>query len=205
VPLPDGLATIVLTGTYLAADGSPLGGQVSFTPSSVLSDATGQVIISGTAVAVRLGPAGSFSISLPCTDDGGLAPSGWQWHARVDVTGAETAFWFEFPSSLAPAADMTEITPLPVAPEPLFEYVSYVNGHSGNVDLTLADLAPLVVGGGVTLATSATSGFLYLASCAGVPTGTPAAQGSAVPLVIDTVHSQIWAYISGSWKALTLS
>lgn len=55
------------------------------------------------------------------------------------------------------------------------------------------------------LPTTATTGFLYIPSCAGVPTGTPVTQTGLVPLVIDSVSSQIYGYISGSWKAITLS
>ena len=65
--------------------------------------------------------------------------------------------------------------------------------------LTLLQSAP------AALPTTATTGFLYIPSCAGPPTGTPVALTGLVPLVIDSTDGQIWAYISGSWKAITLS
>lgn len=65
--------------------------------------------------------------------------------------------------------------------------------------LTLLQSAP------AALATTATTGFLYLPSCAGAPTGTPVTQTGLVPLVLDTTDNQIWAYLGGAWKAITLS
>jgi hypothetical protein len=60
-------------------------------------------------------------------------------------------------------------------------------------------------GGGVilaggALATSATSGFLYVRSCAGTPTGTPTTEGSAVPIVVDTTNHKLYFYSGGSWR-----
>lgn len=55
------------------------------------------------------------------------------------------------------------------------------------------------------LATTATTGFLYVPSCAGPPTGTPVTQTGLVPLVLDSTDNQLWAFLAGSWKAITLS
>ena len=65
--------------------------------------------------------------------------------------------------------------------------------------LTLLQSAP------AALATTATTGFLYAPTCPGPPTGTPVTQAGFVPLVIDSVSGQLYGYISGAWKAITLS
>ncbi len=49
------------------------------------------------------------------------------------------------------------------------------------------------------LATTATSGFLYIPICAGTPTGVPEAIAGAVPLVFDTVAGKLWIYTGGVW------
>lgn len=49
------------------------------------------------------------------------------------------------------------------------------------------------------IATNATDGFLYIATCAGTPTGTPTAQTGRVALVYDTSAHQFWIY-DGGWK-----
>ena len=58
--------------------------------------------------------------------------------------------------------------------------------------------------------TTATDGFLYVASCAGAPTGVPTSQGASgasIPLVIDTSTGtgKLWAYIGGSWVGIALA
>jgi hypothetical protein len=61
----------------------------------------------------------------------------------------------------------------------------------------------LVMGTGA-LATNATSGFLYLPSCAGAPTGTPATQSGTCAVIYDTTDNQLWIY-NGAWKAATFA
>lgn len=84
----------------------------------------------------------------------------------------------------------------------------------GNVKITLgstqrlllSNSGSLVLGNGSSaLATASTDGFLYLNSMAGTPSGTPTAQGVAVPVVLDTTGSKLWAYIGGAWKSVTLA
>lgn len=49
------------------------------------------------------------------------------------------------------------------------------------------------------LSTSATDGFIYLPSCAGVPTGVPTTFDASVPMVYNTSNSSVYTY-NGSWK-----
>lgn len=54
--------------------------------------------------------------------------------------------------------------------------------------------------GSAALALNATDGFIYVPSCAGVPTGVPTAQGAAtIPLVYDTVNLKLMARTGGAW------
>ncbi len=57
-----------------------------------------------------------------------------------------------------------------------------------------------VAWGGGTLATNATSGFLYLPTMAGIPTGTPVAQTGYAPIVIDTTDNKVCFYNGSAWK-----
>jgi hypothetical protein len=56
--------------------------------------------------------------------------------------------------------------------------------------------------GTAALGTTATTGFLVIPSCAGVPTGTPANGTSSVPLVYNTTGSALYAYTGGAWAAV---
>lgn len=66
--------------------------------------------------------------------------------------------------------------------------------------LTVSNAGNLVLGSGA-LTTSATDGFLYLASMAGVPTGTPSTNSGRVPLAYNTASNILYAYNSG-WQAI---
>lgn len=50
------------------------------------------------------------------------------------------------------------------------------------------------------IATTATTGFLYVASCAGTPTGTPAGHSGRVPLVVDTTNNKLYFYSNSAWR-----
>jgi hypothetical protein len=137
MPLPGDITTIVLTGTYLAADGSALAGQVSFAPSSVLTDTAGEVILGQFPLPARLQPGtGSFSVALPCTDNAGLSPAGWMWQAVIQVPGSFGHFWFLLPSTLGDTADISSVTPATEPPPPGSVFVSSVNGQSGAVTVS---------------------------------------------------------------------
>ena len=54
--------------------------------------------------------------------------------------------------------------------------------------------------GGTALATTATTGFAFIPSCAGVPTGVPVAQAGLVPMVIDSTDNRLYFYSGGAWR-----
>lgn len=54
--------------------------------------------------------------------------------------------------------------------------------------------------GNAALATNANDGFLYVASGAGTPTGTPTTATGRVAMYLDTTNSQLWFYLGGAWK-----
>jgi hypothetical protein len=55
------------------------------------------------------------------------------------------------------------------------------------------------------LATTATTGFVYVPTCAGAPTGVPVAKTGTIPLVVDSTDSKLYAYIGGAWVAVALA
>ena len=70
----------------------------------------------------------------------------------------------------------------------------------------LVDINNNVMVGNAALATNATNGFFFMKTCAGTPTGVPAAAGAGrVATIIDTTGSKLWAYIGGAWKSATFA
>ena len=61
------------------------------------------------------------------------------------------------------------------------------------------DNGNVVLGNQVALATNATSGFAYIPTCAGTPTGTPDAYTGKVACVYDTTNNKFCVY-NGAWK-----
>lgn len=63
------------------------------------------------------------------------------------------------------------------------------------------------LGAGTALATNATTGFVMVPSCAGVPSGAPVGFGAGnVPVIVDTTNFRIYAYMaSGAWKMAQLA
>lgn len=122
MPLPGGITTITVTGTYTNADGSAATGSVSFTPTTAVTDAAGRVIIPAASITAALSGTGSFSITLPCTDNTALNPIGWAWNVNVNVAGIygpQSSFTTFLASGLGSTVDISALSPIPgVAPGP---------------------------------------------------------------------------------------
>lgn len=58
----------------------------------------------------------------------------------------------------------------------------------------------VIAGGSAALATTATDGFLYVPTCAGVPTGTPTAVTGMAPIVVNTTNNKLYFYSGGAWR-----
>ena len=71
---------------------------------------------------------------------------------------------------------------------------------AGGTTHTLA-LSPV---GAAALATNATDGFLYIPSCAGVPTGTPTGRTGRLALVYDSSNNNLYVY-NTAWKKVALA
>lgn len=81
--------------------------------------------------------------------------------------------------------------------------------RSTGINITAVNIAPSVgmnaVMGAGALATNATSGFTWIPSCAGTPTGAPTAPyTNAAALVVDTTGSKLWVLVGSTWKSTSL-
>lgn len=67
---------------------------------------------------------------------------------------------------------------------------------------TLKTTGSFVLNSGA-LGTTATDGFLYIATCAGAPTGAPTAFTGRVAMVYDTTNNKLYVH-NGAWKSVAL-
>ncbi len=56
--------------------------------------------------------------------------------------------------------------------------------------------------GQAAIATTATTGFTYIATCAGTPSGTPVTVTGTIPVVFDTTNHKLYIF-DGTWKGGT--
>ncbi|MET9813163.1 polysaccharide deacetylase family protein [Streptomyces sp. NPDC006355] len=179
MPLPPGLSTVTVTGTYLHPDGRPYTGRLVFRPEpEVLTSAVHGTLVIGD-VEVVLDNAGQFTVSLLATDDPDVTPAGWTY--RV------TERWYDTPGRSYPLAlpaaastvDIADVAPTalaegeyvvvtgPAGPQgpagpkgdpgdPATNLVQSVNGEQGAVTLNAADVGADPAG----TATTAVSGHV---------------------------------------------
>lgn len=83
-------------------------------------------------------------------------------------------------------------------------YIAASSGGTNNYGL-YSNGSDVVLNGGGALATNATTGFTWLPSCAGVPTGAPALTVTgAVPFLVDTTNLRLYARIGATWRVAQL-
>ncbi len=80
----------------------------------------------------------------------------------------------------------------------LFAYNTSAGVWTNNSQLRV-DNSNVVVGE-AAVSTDASVGFLWVPSCAGIPTGTPASYPGRSPIVIDTTNHRFYFYSGGAWR-----
>lgn len=63
----------------------------------------------------------------------------------------------------------------------------------------------MLAGSGSALATSAVTGFPWIPSCAGAPTGAPVGPTGAIPMVYDSTNQKIWFRSGGTWRGVVVA
>ena len=76
---------------------------------------------------------------------------------------------------------------------------------SNGVTRIKVDVNGNVVAGAGTLATTATNGFMYIPSTAGVPTGAATAYSGFCPMVVDTTNLRLYIRVGTTWRRASLA
>lgn len=150
-----------MTGTFTDGSGNPLGGSVTFTPSTELTGPAGEIIIAQTAIVATVSSAtGEMTpATLACTDNATLFPQGWTWTVASAVPGAVQTVTVYLPHTLGSTVDLSALEPAGGIPSPSGTYVISVNGLSGSVSGMLGpgtmSASALAIASGAVIATSA--------------------------------------------------
>jgi hypothetical protein len=116
VALPSDLTSITVTGTYASITGAPLAGQVNFSLTTPVEDATGKVIFNAFTQSVTLSPAGTVSIVLPCTDNADLNPTNFTYLVTEVIPGLGRAYYVQLPHTLGSTVDLSALAPVSAPP-----------------------------------------------------------------------------------------
>lgn len=135
---PTGWDLVNVTGTYVARDGVPCAGSVTFSsPQLVLRSG---IIVPAADIVFTLDANGSFTGQIPATDDPNANPSGWVYTVTENVPGGRQGYLISAPHT-SPGIDLSTVVPIGMPMPPTFGF-PYV---------TLAQLAGAAPGDGAYL------------------------------------------------------
>jgi hypothetical protein len=113
--LPGNLTTITLTGNYKDFTGAPIAGQVQITLSEVLLNAAANRIIIPSTITSVLDANGSFSLTVPVSNDADISPAAFDYTFEEAFIGGGT-YTITLLTSLGASVDITDLRPADVPP-----------------------------------------------------------------------------------------
>jgi hypothetical protein len=105
------LTTVQITGTYVDYEGNAIAGQVRFSISQVLRNGTDDQMVAPSVVVVSLVD-GSFSVTLPATNDPDVIPNPFTYAVEESFAGGRS-YTISIPYTSAGALDLADISPNP--------------------------------------------------------------------------------------------
>lgn len=117
--LPVGLTTATLIGTFLDSAGNPDTGTITVAPNApvLVHRTTPGTALDQVATEIQVNPDGvltPISHVVLATDNSSVAPSGWNWHARVRLEHRSEDFDFVAPGGSV--VDLVRVAPIPPSP-----------------------------------------------------------------------------------------
>ncbi len=98
--LPSSLSTATVQGTYVDLSGNPVRGSISFTPQTIIKELAANAIIIPVIIQKTFDANGSFSVTLPCTNDTDVTPEPFVYVLEENFTGGRS-FGIALPTSIA--------------------------------------------------------------------------------------------------------
>jgi len=105
------LTTVQITGTYVDYEGNAIAGQIRFSTSQVLRNGTDDQMVAPSVVVVPL-TNGSFSVTLPATNDPDVVPNPFTYAVEESFAGGRS-YTISVPYTSAGSLDLADISPAP--------------------------------------------------------------------------------------------
>jgi hypothetical protein len=121
------LTTVTLTGSYVDFEGNPIEGQIRFSIGEVLRNGTDDQLVAPSSVVVPLS-SGSFSVSLPATNDPDVVPNPFVYTVEESFPNGRS-YQITIPYTTVGSLDLADISPDPTLSE---SYVAAVDLTSWN-------------------------------------------------------------------------
>jgi hypothetical protein len=109
--LAPSLTTVQINGTYINYEGTPIEGQIRFSTVEVLRNGTDDQMVAPTTVVVPL-VNGSFSVTLPATNDPDVVPNPFEYTVEESFTNGRT-YKISIPYTTSGSLDLADISPSP--------------------------------------------------------------------------------------------
>lgn len=141
MPVTD-LSYVTVVGTFQRYDGSACTGSVEFRTDVELTDSDDTLVIPGT-IRAQLDTSGSFTISLPATDDADFLPIDFTYLVREMVDDINREYEIHLPTSPA-TVDLAEVAPVTAIPTTLRTYAGGVKITDDDGSTEINDLRALL-------------------------------------------------------------
>lgn len=128
MPLPASITLVPVSGNYVDFEGNSISGQIKFTLSDVLNVGADDVIVVPSTKSVTLDANGSFSTTLPATNDPDATPSYLLTVEEAFPSGR--TYTISLPYTTSGTLDLADISPTPTIPT---VYVGLVSDTLWNV------------------------------------------------------------------------
>lgn len=185
--LPTNLGTCVVGGQYVDFQGNAIAGQVKFTPRNATLSSSQDLVIIPRTITVDLDGTGSFTVTLPVTDDTDVSPTNFTYQVEEAFSGGRT-YDIAIPSGSATInlADVVPAVPSTSAEAQLYVLLSVFNQLEARVDgleAVSSDFTTAASGAGAAAnaaATAATAATTASTSATTALSAIQAAAGSAI-------------------------
>lgn len=132
---------ITVRGTLLDVNGGPAKGQITFQSSVSALDSGSETVVIPSSKYVTLDLTGSFSVTLPASDDPLWTPVGWTYNVIVRVDDNKSSFRTVIPYD-APGGEIwfSELTPALDGGSELYAAFSHTHAGSGGGSVTWTEI-----------------------------------------------------------------